>query len=59
MFQIGKKGCARTWVAAYKKGSYIPESLGYFMRCLKRVGGEFMGALYNGVYGVDLTSADE
>ena len=29
------------------------------MRCLKRVGGEFMGALYNGVYGVDLTSADE
>ena len=59
LFQIGKKGCARTWVAAYKKGSYIPESLGYFMRCLKRVGGEFMGALYNGVYGVDLTSADE
>lgn len=59
LFQIGKKGCARTWVAAYKKGSYIPESLGYFMGCLKRVGGEFMGALYNGVYGVDLTSADE
>lgn len=51
LLQMGDPCPTRPLVAAYRKETYVSESMAYFIQCLLKVGQGYMKE-YNGIYGI-------